>query len=52
MKILRLLKKDENNVIVYLDNGEKLYLSKEVVLSNGLRKNQEISEDHFSFLIR
>ena len=52
MKIQRLLKKDENNVIVYLDNGEKLYLAKEVILMNGLRKNQEISEDHFSFLIR
>ncbi len=51
MKIQRLLKKDESNVIVYLDNGEKLYLAKEVILMNGLRKNQEISEDHFSFLI-
>ncbi len=51
MKILRLIRKDENNVIVNLDNGENLYLSKEVVLSNGLRKNQDISEDHFLFLI-
>ncbi len=51
MKVQRLLKKDENNVIVYLDNGNKLYLTKEVIMMNGLRKNQEISEDHFSFLI-
>jgi len=51
MKILKLLKKDESNVIVYLDNGEKLYLTQEVIMMNGLRKNQEISEDHFSFLI-
>ena len=51
MKIQRLLKKDENNVIVYLDNGDKLYLTQEVIMMNGLRKNQEISESHFSFLI-
>ena len=51
MKIQRILKKDENNVIVYLDNGDKLYLTQEVIMMNGLRKNQEISESHFSFLI-
>ncbi len=51
MKIQRLVKKDENNVVVYLDNDEKLYLTQEVIMLNGLKKNQEISEDHFSFLI-
>jgi regulatory protein len=52
MLIERLVKKDETTVIVYLDNGNKLYLSYEVVLKNGLRKGTEISEDRFDFLIR
>lgn len=52
MLIERLVKKDETTVIVYLDNGDKLYLSYEVVLKNGLRKGTEISEDRFDFLIR
>lgn len=52
MLIERLVKKDETTVVVYLDNGDKLYLSYEVVLKNGLRKGSEISEDRFDFLIR
>ncbi len=52
MKIERVVKKDDENVIVYLDNQEKLYLSYEVFLQNRLRKDMEISEDGFSFLIR
>lgn len=51
MKIDRLVKKDDTTVIVYLDNNEKLYLSYEVILKSGLRKNEEISEDRFSLLI-
>jgi regulatory protein len=52
MKIERVVKKDDENVIVYLDNQEKLYLSYEVFLRNRLKKDMEISEDGFSFLIR
>lgn len=52
MKIERVVKKDDENVIVYLDNQEKLYLSYEVFLQNRLSKDMEISEDGFSFLIR
>ncbi len=52
MTITRVVKKDENNVVVYLDNDEKLYLTYEVFMKNGLRKDSEIPEDHFQFLIR
>jgi regulatory protein len=51
MKIVRVAKKDDNNVVVYLDNDEKLFLSYEVFLKNGLRKNVEIPDGHFDFLI-
>lgn len=52
MKVTRITKKNEKNVIIWLDNEEKLFLSYEVLLKNGLRLNSEISESHFSFLIR
>lgn len=52
MKITRIVKKDDNNVIVYLDNDEKFFLTYEVFLKNGLRKNAEIPAGHFTFLIR
>ena len=52
MKIERVVKKDDDNVILYLDNQEKLFLSYEVFLKNRLKKDMEISEDGFSFLVR
>jgi regulatory protein len=52
MIITRVVKKDDTNVIVYLDNNEKLYLSYEVFLRNGLRKNLEIPDGHFDILIK
>ena len=52
MKITRIVKKDEKNIVVYLDNDEKLFLTYEVLLKNGLRKDREIPADHFQFLIR
>ncbi len=52
MKITRIVKKDENNVIVYLDNDEKLFLTYEVFMKNGLRKDDEIPTDHFQRLVR
>ena len=51
MIITRVEKKDNTNVIIYLDNGEKIYLAYEVILKNGLRKGVEISESHFHLLI-
>jgi regulatory protein len=51
MLIVEIKKKDNFNVIVYLDNNDKIYLSYEVLLKNGLRKGSEISESHFNFLV-
>ncbi|HED07996.1 MAG TPA: regulatory protein RecX [Ignavibacteria bacterium] len=51
MKIERIIRKNDRNVIVHLENGEKLFLAKEVVLKNGLRKGDQISDDLSSFLI-
>ena len=52
MHIARIQKKNDNNVIVLLDNDQKLFLSYEVLLKNGLRKGSEISESHFDFLVK
>jgi regulatory protein len=52
MKIERIVKKNDENVIVYLDNQEKLFLSYEVILQNRLKRDMEIYEDGFSLLIR
>lgn len=51
MKIERVVKKDDANVVIYFNNQEKLFLSYEVFLQNHLKKDMEISEDGFSFLI-
>ncbi len=51
MKIERVVKKDEKNVTLILENNEKLFLSYEVFIKSGLRKNDEISEIRFSLLI-
>ncbi|MFO7524328.1 MAG: regulatory protein RecX [Ignavibacteriaceae bacterium] len=51
MIIERIAKKDDNTVVIYLDNGEKLFLSYEVLLKSGLRKGTEISTDRFNYLI-
>src|SRR5690606_33375573 len=47
----RLVKKDENTVIVHLDSGDELFLSYEVVLKNNIRKSDLISEETFEELI-
>lgn len=52
MKIVNISRKDDTNVVIHLDNDEKLFLSYELLLKNGLRKNEEISESRFSELIR
>lgn len=52
MKIIKIERKDERTIRVHLDNNEILFLSNEVFIKNGLRKNDEISEDLFNFLIK
>ncbi len=52
MKIEKIISKNDKNVIVHLENGEKLFLAKEVVLKNALRKGDNISDDLSSFLIK
>jgi regulatory protein len=52
MKIIRITKKDENNVSILFEHNQTFVISKEVVFQNGLRKDDDISEDHFSFLQR
>ena len=51
MIIERVVKKDDNTVVIYLDNNEKLFISYEVLLKNGLKKGSEISEDRFGLLV-
>ena len=51
MKIDRVSRKEEKNVSVYFDNGERLILSEDTFFNSGLRKGDEISEDRFSFFI-
>jgi len=51
MKIERVSRKDEKNVSVYFDNGERLILSEDTFYNSGLRKGDEISDDRFSFFI-
>lgn len=52
MLVEKIAKKDAKNVVIYFDSGEPLFLSLEVFLISGLKKNDEISEDRFSFFIR
>lgn len=52
MVIVKIQKKDNNNVTVLLDNDQKLFLSYEVLLKNGLRKGSEISENHIDYLVK
>ena len=52
MLIEKIAKKDSKNVVVHFDNGEALILSLDVFMQSGLKKNEEISDDRFSSLIR
>lgn len=51
MKIDRVVRKDEKNVSVYFDDGQRLILSEDTFYNSGLRKGDEISEDRFSFFV-
>ena len=52
MKVSKIVKKDARNVIIYFDNDEVLFLSVDIFYKSGLKKNDEISDDRFSSLIK
>ena len=51
MKIDKVLRKDQKNVVIYFDNDEKLILSEDTFFKSGLRKGDEVSEDRYSLFI-
>ncbi len=52
MKVNRIVKKDAKNVIIHFDDDEVLFLSVDIFYKSGLKKNDEISDDRFSSLIK
>jgi regulatory protein len=52
MKISKIVNKDAKNVIVHFDNDEVLFLSVDIFYKSGLKKNDEISDDRFSALLK
>jgi len=52
MKVTRIVKKDARNVVIHFDNDEVLFLSVDIFYKSGLKKNDEISDDRFSSLIK
>ena len=52
MIVSRIVKKDTKNVVVHFDNDEVLFLSVDIFYKSGLKKNDEISDDRFSSLIK
>ena len=51
MRVTRIIKKGKNDVTICFDDDNFLILATEVFLKSGLKKNDEISEDRFSFYI-
>ena len=52
MIVSRIVKKGAKNVAVHCDNDEVLFLSVDIFYKSGLKKNDEISDDCFSSLIK
>ena len=52
MKISKIVNKDAKNVIVHFDNDEVLFLSVDMFYKSSLKKDDEISDDRFSSLIK
>lgn len=50
MRIERIVKKDNRNVIIYFNDDNQLVINYEVFLKSSLRKGMEVSSDRFSFL--
>ncbi len=51
MRVTRIVKKGKGDVTIHFDDDTKLFLAVEVFLKSGLKKNDEISDDRFTFLI-
>ena len=51
MKISRVVKKDEKNVVLHLENDDKIILDYEVFVKSTLKKNDEVTEEKLSRLI-
>lgn len=52
MRVIKIVKKDAKNARVHFDNDEVLFLSVDIFHKSGLKKNDEISDDRFSSLIK
>ena len=52
MRVNKIVKKDARNVLIHFDNDEVLFLSVDIFYKSGLKKNDEISDDRFSSLIK
>ncbi|RKY90706.1 MAG: hypothetical protein DRQ01_08780 [Ignavibacteriae bacterium] len=52
MIINRIVKKGAKDIIIYFEDDEFLILALEVFLKSGLKINDELSDDRFSFYIR
>ncbi len=52
MWVIKIVKKDAKNVIIHFDDDEVLFLSVDIFYKSGLKKNDEISDDRFSSLIK
>ena len=51
IRVTRIVKKGKSDVTIHFDDDTKLFLAVEVFLKSGLKKNDKISDDRFSFLI-
>jgi regulatory protein len=51
MKIEKIIRKNNRDIIIRFDNGGEVFLAKEILMKNGLRKNDELSEDKVQSLI-
>ena len=52
MIINRIVKKGAKDIIIHFEDDEFLILALEVFLKSGLKKNDELSDDRFSFFVR
>jgi len=52
MRVTKIVKKGKKDVIIHFDSDEKLFLTVDVFLKSGLKKNEVISDDRFSFLVK
>lgn len=51
MRVISIRKKDDENVVIKFDNSQQLIISVDTLFKSDLKKDDEISEDRFAFLI-